>query len=146
MKGVYTFTVRHAVSGRVLRTYTYENLVPTVARAMLVNQLTDATPTNNPLLTHVALGSGTTPPANGDTTLETEVYRNAVASMVGSSNVASVTGFFNATETSGTYREAGLFSEGTGSPDTGVLVSHVAINITKSLSETLTMDWSLTIT
>lgn len=145
LKGVYHFTVRDAATGAIKREYHYENIVPTVGRAMLANQLTDTTPTNNPWITHCALGSGTNAPANGDTTLQTETYRNAIASITNSNNIAYATGFFSASETSGTYREAGIFSAGTGSANTGVLVSRVAINITKSTSETLTMDWTLTI-
>lgn len=121
------------------------NLLPTVGRAMIANNLTDATPTNTPLVNKVELGTGTTAPANGDTDLETGTYRNDVASLTNANHVAYMTGFFGATETSGTFREAGLFSDGTATLGTGVLLSRVAINITKSTSETLTLDWELTI-
>lgn len=122
-----------------------ENIVPTVGRTMIANNLTDSTPDNSMLANYIALGSGTNTPANGDTTLQTETYRNAVASRTNASNVAYITGFFSAVETSGTYREAGIFCNGTGSANTGVLLSRVAINVTKSASETLTIDWTLTI-
>lgn len=145
MKGVYQFVVRDAASGRIKRVYNYENIVPTVGRTMIANNLTDATPDNTMLATHVALGSGTNSPANSDTQLQTETYRNAVASKTNASNVAYISGFFNATETSGTYREAAIFCNGTGSANTGILLSRVAINVTKTTSETLTLDWTLTI-
>lgn len=145
LKGVYTFTIRDAKTGRIKRVMTVENIIPTVGREMLANNLTAASPTNTPRVTHVALGSGTNAPANGDTTLQTETYRNAAASRTNVNNVAYVTGFFSATETSGTYREVALFCNGTGSADSGVLLSRVAVNITKSTSETLTIDWTLTI-
>ena len=122
-----------------------ENIVPTVGRTMIANNLTDTTPDNVMYVKKVALGSGTNTPANGDTTLQTETYRNDVASRTNASNIGYVTGFFSATEVSGTFREAGLFSDGTASANTGILVSRVAINITKSLSESLTIDWTLTI-
>lgn len=123
----------------------YKNIVPTVARAMIANNLTDATPTNVMLINKAELGSSTTTPANGDTALITPTYRNAVASLTNASNIAYITAFFNATETTGTYREAGLYSDGAAGTGTGVLVSRVAVNITKSSSETLTIDWELTI-
>lgn len=145
LKGVYTFTIRDAKTGRIKRVITVENIIPTVGREMLANNLTAASPTNTPRVTHVALGSGTNTPANGDTTLQTETYRNAAASRTNVSNIAYVTGFFSATETSGTYREVALFCNGTGSANSGVLLSRVAVNITKSTSETLTIDWTLTI-
>lgn len=123
----------------------YQNLLPTVGRTMLADQLTNASPDNTPVVNFIALGTGTTAPANGDTILETETYRNAVASITNANNIAYITGFFNATETNGTFREAGVFSDGTSSADTGILISRVAINITKSVTETLTLDWTLTI-
>jgi len=145
LKGVYTFTIRDAETGKVKRVYRYENIVPTVGRTLIANNLTDTTPDNNPWVTHVALGTGTNAPANGDTTLQTETYRNAVASRTNASNIAYVTGFFSATETSGTFREAGIFCAATGTANSGVLLSRVAINVVKTTSETLTMDWTLTI-
>lgn len=145
LSGEYTFTIRDGATGRIKRTYRYKNLVPTVARQMIANQLTDASPDNTMLATHIALGTGTNAPANADTTLQTETYRNIPASMNNVANVANITGFFSTTETSGTFREAGIFSNGTGSANTGILVSRVAINIVKSTSETLTLDWTLTL-
>jgi len=129
----------------LLETTIIDNIIPTVGRTMIANNLTSVSPTNVMLANYIALGSGTNTPANADTTLQTETYRNAVASRTNASNIAYVTGFFSATETSGTYREAAIFSNGTGSANSGVLVSRVAINVTKSTSETLTIDWTLTI-
>lgn len=123
----------------------HKNIVPTTARTMIANNLTDATPDNTMLINKAELGSGTSTPANGDTALQTPTYRNAVASLTNASNIAYITAFFSATETTGTYREAGLYSNGSAGTGTGVLVSRVSVNITKSSSETLTIDWELTI-
>jgi len=122
-----------------------DNIVPTVARAMIANNLTDATPTNSMLISHAALGSNGAAVANGDTQLGTETYRNIIASITNASNIAYATAFFTATETSGTYAEAGIFSNGTASANSGIIVSHVLISVVKSTSETLTIDWELTI-
>lgn len=134
----------HAMSKT--RVYEYDNLIPTVGRTLIADNLTNASPDNDPRINYVALGSNATAPANGDTTLGTEVYRNAIASQTNASNVAYFTGFFDATETTGTYAEAGIFADGTASADSGILFSHVAISITKSASETLTIDWTVTLT
>ena len=142
--GEYTFTIRDERTGRVKRTYRYRNIVPTVMRTMIANNFASGTPTNSMLIGHVALGSSGTTPTNADTQLGTEVYRNAVASLTNSSNVVYATGFYTAGETSGTYAEAGIFSNSTGTANSGVLVSHVLITVTKSTSETLTLDWTLT--
>jgi len=145
LKGHYKFTIRDAITNEILRVYNYSNIIPTVGRAMLANNLTDATPTDDPRINYVALGTGTNAPANADTALQTETYRNTVASQTNSNNIAYCTGFFSATETSGTFRECGLFANGTGAADSGVLFSRVAINVTKGVTETLTIDWTITI-
>lgn len=145
LHGEYIFTIRDGATDRVKRTYRYKNLVPTVAKTMIANNLTAASPTNTMLATHVVLGSSTTAPAASDTQLGTETYRNTVASITNAANIAYFTGFFTTTETSGTYRECGVVSNGTGTANTGILLSHVAINIVKSTSETLTLDWTLTL-
>lgn len=123
----------------------YENIVPTVARQMIANNLTNALPTNLMRVKYAEVGTGITAPANTDVALQTSTYRNSIASITNASNIAYVTAFYGATETSGTFREAGIFSDGSATAGTGVLVSRVAINVTKSTSETLTIDWTLTI-
>lgn len=145
LKGVYRFTLRDVNTGAV-RVYEYENLIPTVGRTAIADHLTNASPSPASLrINYTALGSGTTAPANANTQLETEVYRKAVASQTKANNVAYYTAFYTATETSGTYREAGVFINGTGTANSGTLFSRVAINITKTTSETLTIDYTLTI-
>jgi hypothetical protein len=145
-KGIYTFTLRNAITGEIEGKHTYENLVPASALALVASLIGQTSGANAGKVTHCALGSGTTPPASGNTTLETEVYRNAIASLNSVGAVVYATGFFSAPETSGTYREAGIFINGTGTANSGTLLSRVAINITKTTSQTLTLDWTLTLT
>lgn len=141
-----TATIRDAKTGKIKRVYHYKNILPTVGRTAFADHLTNASPSPSSLrVNYVALGSGTTAPANGDTTLETEVYRNVTASATKSNNIAYITGFFSATETSGTYKEVALFINGSAGADTGTLFSRAAINITKSATETLTIDYTITI-
>jgi len=91
------------------------------------------------------VGTGTNAPANGDTTLQTETARTVVASRTNASNVAYITGFYGATDVSGTLREAGIFIGATATANSGTLLSRVAINVTKAVTETLTLDWTITI-
>jgi hypothetical protein len=144
LKGHYKFTLTDIHTGET-KVFEYDNIVTTAAGTMVANNFADATPDNTMLLNKALLGSGTNTPAITDTQLQTETYRNNLASKSNVSNVASFTAFFNATETSGTYREAGMVCDGTASANTGILVSRVAINITKSTSQTLTLEWTLTI-
>ncbi|MBA3756490.1 MAG: hypothetical protein H0X02_09785 [Nitrosomonas sp.] len=144
LKGKYKFTLTDINTGEV-QVFEYDNIITSVGKAMIANNLTDATPENSMLLNKAALGSGTSTPVIGDYQLQTETYRNNIASKSNTSNFAYATAYFNATETSGTYREAGLFSNGTATANSGVLFSRVAINVTKTTSQTLTMDWTMTI-
>jgi len=143
--GKLKITIRDAESGEIKRIYNYDNVICTVGKTLIANNLTDATPDNAPRINYVALGSNAAVPSSADTQLGTETYRNSVASETNALNVAYVTGFFTATETSGTYLEAGLFSNGTGAANSGILVSHVAVSVTKAITETLTIDWTITI-
>ena len=131
-----------------IQVFEYKNVVTKACWSMIANNFVDATPDNTMLLNKAVLGSSTTTPAITDTQLGTETYRNNLASKsqdATNTYICYATSFFNATETSGTYREAGIVVDGTASANTGVLVSRVAINITKSLSQTLTQDWTLNI-
>lgn len=121
------------------------NLNPTVGRTMIMNNLTDATPDNTMLIDYTSLGTGTNAPANGDTQLQTEVFRKVTASRSNASNVGYVSAFYTTTETSGTYRECGLHSNATATANSGILVVRAAINITKTTSQTLTIDHTLTL-
>lgn len=127
-----------------------ENIVPTVGRALLANNLTSNSPTDAPRINFTALGTDDTAVSNSDTTLNTETFRKATASATNADNVAFVTAFYDATEVTGTFKEAGLFSNGTASADSGVLFSRVLLSaptgIVKSSTETLTIDYNLTIT
>lgn len=141
-----TATVRDAITGKVKRVQEYHNIVPTVGRAAIAANMTSVSPTPaNILVNYCGVGTGTNAPANGDTQLQTEIFRNAVASRTSASNIAYITGFFAATEGVATLKEAGLFIAGTATANSGTLLSRVAINVTKSNTETLTLDWTITI-
>lgn len=143
--GMYRFTLEDESTGEKEIQY-YHNIIPTVGLTNLANNLVSASPTYTLKVNYAALGSGTNTPAAGDTTLQTETYRNAIASTTNSTNVAYATAYFNQTETTGTYREAGIFSNATGTANSGVLMSRVAINITKTSTQKLTIDWTITFT
>lgn len=137
----WTFTVRDAATGEVKRVRKYRNKLPAAGINAIMQHLALSSPTPASLIvTHVALGTGSTAAADGDTTLDTESYRNELASGAQASKKAYLSGFFTATECDGTYAEAGLFINGTAAADSGTLLSRVLIDITKSNTETLTID------
>ena len=131
------------------RVLEFNNILPTVGRMMVANNLTNVAPTNVMYANYIALGTGTTAVNNADTKLVTESFRNQVASKTNALNIGYITGFYSATECNGTYKEAGIFCNGTSSVNTGVLLSRVLLNptagIAKTNIETLTLDWVIQI-
>jgi len=146
LKGIWKFTLRDVVTGAV-RVLEYENLIPTVGRQQIAKALSGGTSTAAEIkINYTSLGSGLTAPANGDTQLQTEVFRKLVASGTFSSNQLFITAFYTAAEAVGTHKEAGLHINGTASANSGILFSRVAINVIKAATETLTIDYTVTIT
>lgn len=146
IKGRLRITVFNQ-DGSVAQEQVEDNLVVDAGMSAILSHLTSGSPSPSTLrVNKIALGSGTNAPNASDTTLQTEVYRNNTASANKSGTVATITGFFSTTETNGTYREAGLFINGTASANTGTLLSRVAINITKSSIQTMTIEWTITMT
>lgn len=143
-KGHYKFTLQDINTGEV-EVHEYDNLITTAGFALILNNLTDPTPDHSILLNKAVLGSGTTAPNIADTQLQTEAYRNDIFSRNSVGNVAYITAAFTATEFVGTIREAGIVASGGAGANTGVLFSHVATNITKSNTQTLTLDFTLTL-
>lgn len=141
--GVYRFTLENPDGSKEVKFY--HNILTTAFFTMIMNNLVDVTPDNDMLFTHALLGSDDTAVAIGDTTLGVETYRNAVASMTSAANIAYVTAFFSQTEVTGTFKEAGIVSDGAAGADTGILASHVNIDVTKSNVQKLTIDWTLTL-
>lgn len=158
-KGVWKFTKREAINceehggygicecGAIKSIQEYDNLIPTVGRSLMAEALSGGLSVIEDIeINFTSLGTGSTPPANGDTILETETFRKAVASATFDANQLFITAFYTAPEVSGTFSEAGVHIKGTGSVDTGTLFSRVAIDVTKSPSETLTIDYTTTLT
>jgi hypothetical protein len=141
-KGRVIFWV-HNPDGTLALEQVRDNVVCTVGKTALAAAMTS---NSSSKVSYAALGTNAAAPAAGDVKLGTEAYRNAIASMTNVANVATMTGFFSATETSGHYFEAGLFIGGTGAADSGTILSHVACDINKTTSQTLTLSWSITLT
>ncbi len=142
--GTYRTELVDLITGKKTVKY-YNNVVPIVARTLIANNLTDPTPDNDMLINYVGLGDDDTAVDEADTILGNEVYRNEVFSKTNSAHVAFVTGAFTQTETDGTYKEAGIFADASGTPDSGILISHVNIDVTKTNTQKLTVDWTLTL-
>ena len=102
------------------------------------------------VLNYCTLGDNNTAVSASDTTLGNEVHRKLVTSTTFSGNEAFISTFFNQAEIADTIEEIGHVVDGTGSADSGQQYSRieaadtVELPVTKSASETLTVDYKST--
>lgn len=129
----------------LVREYEVENIIVTAGRSVVADRLANDT-TYTGIINYGALGSGSTTPANGDTTLTTEVFRKVVASASTTNNIAFIDFFYSKSDTNGTYNEFGTFIDGTASADTGQMWTHALTGgWVKSSSESMTVSCQYTI-
>jgi len=121
-----------------------ENVTTTVGRAALITRLV-GTNTYTGNVTHCALGSSATAPAEGDTTLQTETYRKALTSGTPSSNVGILETFFAPGEGTGTLEEYGYFIDGSGAADSGQLFNRFTQTVIKAATESLNVQSTVTL-
>lgn len=132
---------------RVIQEVVTHNIIPTASRAQICKILSGGcTLIAETKIGHAEMGTGTTAPANGDTGLETPTgtTRAVISSASYSSNVLNLTSFWSAGGATGTWREYGTFINGTMVSNSGTLFNRVAINITISPSQSLTIDGTVT--
>lgn len=140
--GVYRFTLENPDGSKEVKYY--KNVITIAAFQMILNNMSDPTPDNDMLVNYACLGSNAAVASVNDTQLGTETYRNGIASMTSADNVGYFTSFFDQTEVVGTFKEAGFVSDGTASANTGILISHANIDVTKTNVQKLTVDYTIT--
>lgn len=114
-----------------------DNLIVAGGRNHAASRMVNSPPT---AMSHIAIGTGSTPPANTDTTLVSEIARKAASSGVTDNNVTySVT--FNPGEGTGEITEAAILNAGVG----GTMMSRVVFSARNKLAEkSLTIIWTIT--
>lgn len=128
-----------------LKVSEYHNLVPSIIRNEYALLLSGTTITPTLKCNYVAIGSGTTAPANTDTSLETETLRGTWSNRYSVDNVAYFDKFFSSAEVGGNdYYEAGMFIDGTSGANTGYLLSHMAMSESLTSNQTLTISATIT--
>jgi len=134
--------------GLLLEVTEKQNLIVTAGLNVITRLLSGDT-TYSGEINDGAVGTGASPsPVVGDTTLDTELYRNAKVSAAASSNIAFVDFVYAAGDWNGTATEFANFidGDGTGNPDTGQMFSYIATGgWTKSSSESLFVSCKYTI-
>ncbi len=125
--------------GNVKQEVVVPNLVVTVGKNFIASRMKDATAT---AMTHMAIGSGTTAAAAGDTTLGTELGRVALTSTTVTANAVAYVATFPAGTGTGAVTEAGLFN----ASSAGTLLCRTVFSvINKGAADTLGITWTVTV-
>jgi len=94
-------------------------------------------------VSYFAFGTGTTPVAEGDTTLETEVFRKAFTSKSWNGKQFVAICQLSTAEANYSITEVGIFAGGTITPDSGTLLSHALRPIEKNSNITYNIIYRL---
>jgi hypothetical protein len=121
----------------------HNNLVVTSGKNHIADQLADK---GEAAMSHMAIGTGTTAAAAGDTALQAELDRNALAGKTQGSgadaNKITYTADWAAGDGTGAITEAGIFN----SAAAGVMLCRTVFPVkNKAAADSLTMTWILTI-
>jgi hypothetical protein len=119
-----------------------DNLVVSAGRDAIIERLDSSPATAAP--SHMAIGTGSTSPVAGNTTLGTEIDRNALTSNTASGGVLTMVGNWAAGDgTNAAIAEAGVLN----AASTGTLYSRATFTaINKGASDTLQITWTYTLT
>ena len=125
--------------GNVKETRELENLVVDTGLAFIASRMKDATAT---AMSHMAIGTGTSAAASGNTTLGTEAARVALTSTTVTSNAVAYVCSFAAGTGTGAITEAGILNGASG----GTLLCRTVFSVVnKGASDSMTITWTVTI-
>ena len=138
MKGELDIVVRDS-SGNIKETRHIPNLVVTAGKNYIASRMVG---TASSIMSHMAIGTGTTTPAVGDTTLTTEAGRVALGSGTDSNNQVTYTATFSAGTGTGAITEAGVFNANTG----GTMLCRTTFPVVnKAAGDSIAVTWVVTV-
>lgn len=140
IKGRLQLELRNA-AGELVHYYETDNLVVTAGKTVIAERLALSSPTHA-AMTHMGAGTGATAAAAGDTALQTQLARVALASATPVTNVVTYIASFPAGTATGSITEAGLFNA---SSSGDMLARSVFGAVVKGSSDSLTITWTLTL-
>jgi hypothetical protein len=139
LSGQLTIVLRDK-DGNVKEERTEKNLVVTTGLNYIASRMKDATAT---AMTHMALGSGTTTAAAGQTDIVTLLgAREALDSTTVTANAVAYVSSFEAGDATGAVTEAGIFNAST----SGTMLCRVVFSVVnKAADDTMTVTWTITL-
>lgn len=139
IKGDLHIVIKDALTGEVKVDRLEKNLVVTVGKDWIASRMV-GTAAN--VMGYMAVGTDSTSPAAGDTTLGAEVARVAVTSATASTNTVTYVATFGAGTGTGALTEAGLFNANSA----GTMLSRTTYSvINKGSGDEMTITWVVTV-
>lgn len=125
--------------GNVKQEVVVPNLVVTTGKNLIASRLKDTT---DAAMSHMAIGTGSTAAAAGNTALGSEAGRVALTSTTVTTNSVAYVASFGAGTGTGAITEAGLLNASSG----GTLLCRTVFSvINKGASDTLGITWTVTV-
>ena len=115
-----------------------ENLVVTAGKNWVADRMNNA----NTVMTHMAVGTGTTAAAAGNTTLVTENDRNALTSTTVTANAVAYVATWAAGDGTAALTEAGLFDAASAGD---MLARTVFSVVNKGAADSMIITWTITV-
>lgn len=126
-------------NGEVKAEHNFKNLVVTVGKNFVASRMVG---TASNIMSHMAIGSGTTAAAVGNTALQSELGRVALTSGTATGAVATYTATFPAGTGTGAVTEAGIFNASSG----GTMLCRTVFSVVnKGADDAMSVTWTVTI-
>jgi hypothetical protein len=126
-----------AINGEVVQEV--PNLVVTAGKGYVASRMKD---TSLGAMSHMAIGTGTSAAAAGDTALGSEADRNSLTSTTVSAGTVTYIATFGAGEGTGAITEAALLNASSGGT---MLCRTVFAVVNKGSQDSMTITWSVTV-
>jgi hypothetical protein len=126
-------------SGNLKEEHEFSNLVVTVGKDFIASRMVG---TASSVMSHMAIGEGSTSPVVGNTTLGNELGRVALTSGTASGSVVTYFATFGAGTGTGPITEAGVFNAG--SAGTMLCRTTFAV-VNKGAADSMAVTWTVTI-
>lgn len=139
VKGRLNIVLKNS-AGEIKDTREVDNLVVNTGLAFITSRMAG---TSSNVMSHMAIGSGTTAAAAGDTDLESILgSREALDSTTPTNNTIAYVASFEAGEGTGAVTEAGIFNASTA----GTMLCRTVFSVVnKGADDTMTITWTITL-
>ena len=139
MKGELSVVVKDEATGTIKQAFTVPNLVVSVGKTYIASRMVG---TASNVMSHMAIGTATTTPIVGDTTLGTEAGRVGVSAFTASTNTVTTTATFPAGTGTGAITEAGILN----AASAGSLLCRTTFPVVnKAAGDSIAITWVVTV-